>query len=122
MYKLLNSKELVELYKWIIKKYPYINQSGYKTGVVNNSEGLKDFTERIPDYFITSGDVCAYKKIKNAYLTNRKNKRNYKKSFNRSLKMTKYNYLQNIKINKNAVEELENLYYKESCIIILKHK
>lgn len=112
MYKLLNSKELIELYKWLIKKYPYINQSEYKTGV-HNTDWLKDFTEHILDYFITSGNVDAYKKIKKAYLTNRKNKENYKKSYNRSLKMTKYNNLQNIEIDNNPLKKLENLYYKE---------
>ena len=113
MYKLLKNNELIRLYKWLIKKYPYINQSGYKSGFVNDSEWLKDFTERIPDYFITNGDVYAYKKIKNAYLTNRKNKKSFKKFFNRNLKMTKYNYLQNIKIDYRALTELENRYYKE---------
>lgn len=113
MYKLLNSKELVELYKWLIKKYPYINQAELKTGIVHNTDWLKDFTEHIPDYFIQSGNVAAYKKIKKKYLTNRKNKENYKKLFNRSLKMTKYNNLQNIEIDKNALKELENLHYKE---------
>ena len=113
MYKLLNSKELVELYKWLIKKYPYINQAELKTGIVHNTDWLKDFTEHIPDYFIQSGNVAAYKKIKKEYLTNRKNKENYKKLFNRSLKMTKYNNLQNIEIDKNTLKELENLYYKE---------
>ena len=112
IYKLLNSKELVELYKWLIRKYPYINQSEYKTGIYN-TDWLKDFTEHIPDYFITSGNVDAYKKIKKAYLINRKNKKNYKKFYNRGLKMTKYNNLQNIKIDNNTLKELENLYYKE---------
>lgn len=113
MYKLLNSKELVELYKWLIKKYPYINQTELKTGIVHNTDWLKDFTERIPDYFIQSGNVAAYKKIKRAYMTNRKNKENYKRFYNRSLKMTKYNNLQNIEIDNNTLKELENLYYKE---------
>ena len=113
MYKLLNSKDLIKLYKWLINKYPEINKSEYKTGVVHNTDWLKDFTEHIPDYFITNGNVDAYKKIKNTYLKNRKNKNNYKKFFNRSLKLTKYNYLQNIKIDYIALTELENLYYKE---------
>lgn len=113
MYKLLNSKDLIKLYKWLINKYPKINQSEYKTGVVHNTDWLKDFTEHIPDYFITNGNVDAYKKIKNAYLKNRRNKNNYKKFFNRSLKLTKYNYLQNIKLDYIALTKLENLYYKE---------
>lgn len=113
MYKLLNSKELIKLYKWLINKYPKINQSEYKTGVVHNTDYLKDFTEHIPDYFITNGNIDAYKKIKNAYLKNRKNKNNYKKFFNRNLKLTKYNYLQNIKINDSELMKLEKLYYKE---------
>lgn len=112
IYKLLNSKELVELYKWLIKKYPYINQSEYKTGIYN-TDWLKDFTEHIPDYFITTGNVDAYKKIKKAYLINRKNKKNYKKFYNRNLKTTKYNNLQSIKINHDKLTKLENLYYKE---------
>jgi len=113
MYKLLNSKELIELYKWLIKKYPEINQSEYKTGFVHNTDWLKDFTEHIPDYFITSGNVDAYKKIKNSYLKNRKNKKDYQKSYNRNLKLTKYNYVQNIKIDYSKLTELEKLYYKE---------
>lgn len=113
MYKLLNSKELIKFYKWLIKKYPDINQSEYKTGVVHNTDWLKDFTEHIPDYFITNGNINAYKKIRSTYLKNRKNKNNYKKLFNRNLKLTKYNYLQNIKINYSVLTKLENLYYKE---------
>lgn len=113
MYKLLNSKELIELYKWLIKKYPYINQTEFQTGIVHNTDELKDFTEHIPDYFITSGNVDAYKKIKNAYLKYRKNIKNYKKFFNRNLKMTRYNHLQNIKVPQSVLKELEDLYYKE---------
>ena len=68
----------------MVNKYPEINKSEYKTGVVHNTDWLKDFTEHIPDYFITNGNVDAYKKIKNAYLKNRKNKNN--------LKLNKYLY------------------------------
>ncbi|MCM1010548.1 MAG: hypothetical protein NC390_06705 [Fusobacterium sp.] len=113
MYKLLSCNDLVELYKWIIKKYPYINQLEFKTGIVHDTDWLKDFTERIPDYFITTGNVKGYKKIKNVYLKNRKNKENYQKFFNRSLKLTKYNHLQSIKINHKTLAKLENLYFKE---------
>lgn len=113
MYKLLNTNELVRLYKWLIKRYPYINQAELKTEIVHNPDWLKDFTEHIPDYFIQSGNVSAYKKIKNAYLAHRKNKEHYKKFFNRSLKITKFNYLQNIQVDRGKLVELEKSYYKE---------
>lgn len=113
IYVLLNNEELVSLYIWLIKKYSYINEEEYKSGIVHNTDFLFEFTKHIPDYFITNGNIVEYKKIKKAFLTNRKNIQDFKKLYYRNLKKTKYNKLQNINIEYNNLFKLENLYYKQ---------
>ena len=110
---MLNNQELVSLYIWLIKKYSYINEEEYKSGIVHNTDFLFEFTKHIPDYFITNGNIVEYKKIKKAFLTNRKNIQDFKKLYYRNLKKTKYNKLQNINIEYNNLFKLENLYYKQ---------